>query len=126
MQTMQALALGLFPLLPVENHFCDRRHQIATRAISCDRESRGIDVDFPTLLSSPPRCGVRFFNGNRIASLRDSRGPAERCGVRAVFFLVEVTAAKLNAIAEHFERGELVPHVGWFWLWSKRAPRTKC
>jgi len=30
----------------------------------------------------------------------------------AVFFLVEVTAAKLNVIAELFERGELVPHVG--------------
>jgi hypothetical protein len=39
------------------------------------------------------------------------RCTAERYGVRAVFFLVEVTAGKLNAIAELFERGELVPHV---------------
>lgn len=37
---------------------------------------------------------------------------AERLGVRAVFFLVEVTTARLNAIAERFDRGELVPHVG--------------
>ncbi len=40
------------------------------------------------------------------------RGMADRYGIRAVFFLVEVTTAKLNAVAELFERGELVAHVG--------------
>jgi NADPH:quinone reductase-like Zn-dependent oxidoreductase len=41
-----------------------------------------------------------------------ARGTADRYGIRTVFFLVEVTTAKLNAVAELFERGELVPHVG--------------
>ena len=33
-------------------------------------------------------------------------------GVRAVFFLVEVTTARLNTISELFERGQLVAQVG--------------
>ncbi len=36
----------------------------------------------------------------------------KRLGIRTVFFLVEVTTPKLEAITELFEQGELVPHVG--------------
>ncbi len=36
----------------------------------------------------------------------------EKRGVRAVFFYVEVTTARLNTIAEHFDNGTLVPQVG--------------
>jgi NADPH:quinone reductase-like Zn-dependent oxidoreductase len=37
---------------------------------------------------------------------------AERYGVRAVFFLVEVTTARLNALTERFEGGKLRTQVG--------------
>jgi NADPH:quinone reductase-like Zn-dependent oxidoreductase len=37
---------------------------------------------------------------------------AERYGIRVAFFLVEVTTARLNAIAELFDSGKLVPQVG--------------
>jgi len=41
-----------------------------------------------------------------------SEDTARNCGVRAVFFLVEVTTARLNKIAELFDSGKLVPKVG--------------
>jgi NADPH:quinone reductase-like Zn-dependent oxidoreductase len=37
---------------------------------------------------------------------------SQRYGVRAVFFYVEVTTARLDRITELFESGDLVPHVG--------------
>lgn len=36
----------------------------------------------------------------------------KRFGITAVFFLVEVTTARLNALTELFESGDLLPHVG--------------
>jgi len=40
------------------------------------------------------------------------KGMPENYGVKAVFFLVEVTTARLNTIAELFDTGKLVPQVG--------------
>lgn len=40
------------------------------------------------------------------------RDLAEKAGVRMVFFIVDVTTARLNAIAELFDSKKLVPHVG--------------
>lgn len=37
---------------------------------------------------------------------------ARRYGMRAVFFLVEVTPSRLNALTALFDSGELTPHVG--------------
>jgi NADPH:quinone reductase-like Zn-dependent oxidoreductase len=37
---------------------------------------------------------------------------AAKAGVRMVFFIVDVTTARLNAIAELFDSKKLVPHVG--------------
>jgi len=37
---------------------------------------------------------------------------AEKAGVKAIFFLVEVTTARLNAIAEQFDSGKIVAQVG--------------
>ncbi len=40
------------------------------------------------------------------------KGLAERYGAKAVFFLVEVTTARLNVISELFDSGKLFPQVG--------------
>jgi NADPH:quinone reductase-like Zn-dependent oxidoreductase len=37
---------------------------------------------------------------------------AKRYGARAVFFLVDVTTARLNIVADLFDSGKLVPHIG--------------
>jgi len=37
---------------------------------------------------------------------------AEKAGVKAICFLVEVTTARLNAIAEQFDSGTIVAQVG--------------
>ncbi len=54
------------------------------------------------------------------SAAQPSQKKAEQCGIRAVFFLVEVTTERLNKIAQMIEAGELKTEVGEV-LWLDEA-----
>jgi NADPH:quinone reductase-like Zn-dependent oxidoreductase len=65
--------------------------------------------------------GVLRSGGIIVSSAaRPSKEKAERCGVRALFFLVQVTTARLRQIAELIDAGELRTEVGEV-LWLDEA-----
>jgi NADPH:quinone reductase-like Zn-dependent oxidoreductase len=74
-----------------------------------------VDVVIDTVGGETRERSFRLVKRGGILVSAVSPVPAEtpkRLGIRAVFFLVEVTTARLNALTELFESGELVPHVG--------------
>ena len=75
----------------------------------------GMDVVLDTIGGDPQQRSLRVLKPDGILVSSVSPVPEaaqKRYGVRAVFFYVEVTTARLMKITELFDGGKLFPHVG--------------
>lgn len=78
-----------------------------------DDAVRSVDVVIDTIGGDTRDRSLRLLSpGGILVSVVSTEAMPQRSDVRSVFFYVEVTTARLNAISELFDRGELSSQVG--------------
>jgi len=113
---------GLEVLATASSNDVEYVHQLGASTVIDYRESRfedfvrEVDIVLDTVGGDTPTRSFGVLKpGGVLVSVVSSPMPkdlAEKAGVKAIFFLVEVTTARLNAIAEQFDSGKIVAQVG--------------
>jgi len=78
-----------------------------------DDAARSVDVVIDTIGGDARDRSLQLLRpGGILVSVISAEAMPQRSDVRSVFFYVEVTTERLNAISELFDREELSPQVG--------------
>jgi len=113
---------GLEVLATASSNDVEYVHQLGASTVIDYRQSRfedfvrEVDIVLDTVGGDTPTRSFGVLKpGGVLVSVVSSPMPkdlAEKAGVKAICFLVEVTTARLNAIAEQFDSGTIVAQVG--------------